>query len=211
MFGFVFEAGCRSGGVRRRVLWCSVSASSLLALYSLCASDPCAAQTAPDGQKNLPQISVAAPRKRLPERVSKPAAGPAAATSTPAAAAPPGTAAAPTGGTPAQTPLNTNVVSQVGSFLGLTVRQTPATVEIVDQQTMKDRGYRTTPETVQDAAGVLSLDAAGAPAGFSMRGFDFSQVNVLYNGIKIGPQSFTSRVMDTANLDRVKFLKGPAG
>ena len=57
---------------------------------------------------------------------------------------------------------------------------------------------------------MLSGDAAGAPAGFSMRGFDFSQVNILYNEINIGPQAFTSRVMDTYPLERVEFLKGPS-
>ena len=57
---------------------------------------------------------------------------------------------------------------------------------------------------------MLSGDAAGAPAGFSMRGFSYSEVNVLYNGIWIGPQDITSRVMDTSNLDRVEFLKGPS-
>ena len=43
-----------------------------------------------------------------------------------------------------------------------------------------------------------------------MRGVTNSQVNILYNGIKIGPQNMTSRFTDTANLDRVEFLKGPA-
>lgn len=75
---------------------------------------------------------------------------------------------------------------------------------------MTDQGYRTTTEVAQGAVGVLSGDAAGAPAGYSMRGFDFSQVNILYNDIYIGPQSFTSRVMDTFVLDRVEFLKGPS-
>ena len=44
---------------------------------------------------------------------------------------------------------------------------------------------------------------AGAPAGFSMRGFSFGEVNVLYNGISTGPQSITSRTMDTAGLAQV--------
>jgi len=57
---------------------------------------------------------------------------------------------------------------------------------------------------------VLSVDAAGAPAGFSMRGFSFGEVNVLYNGISTGPQSITSRTMDTAGLAQVEFLKGPS-
>jgi len=110
----------------------------------------------------------------------------------------------------ARTPLNTNVVATSASRLGLTVRETPATVEIVDQQTMREQGYRTTTETAQGAVGVLSGDAAGAPAGYSMRGFTGSSINILYNGIWIGPQDITSRVMDTSNLDRVEFLKGPS-
>ncbi len=43
-----------------------------------------------------------------------------------------------------------------------------------------------------------------------MRGFSYGEINVLYNGISIGPQSITSRVMDTSSLDRVEFLKGPS-
>jgi iron complex outermembrane recepter protein len=117
---------------------------------------------------------------------------------------------APVSSEAAQTPLNTNVVAASATRLGLTVRETPATVEVVDQQTMREQGYRTTTETAQGAVGVLSGDAAGAPGGFSMRGFTFSSVNVLYNGISIGPQGITSRVMDTSNLDRVEFLKGPS-
>jgi iron complex outermembrane receptor protein len=209
MFRFAFEAGRIRRSVRCRVLQCPVSTSSLLALYALLATDPSAAQTAPEnGQKNLPQISVAAPRKRAPGRPSKPSVG--ASTATPGTSARIETATGLAGGTAPPSPLNTGVVAESASRLGLTVRQTPASVDVIDQQTIRDQGYRTTPETVQGAVGVLSLDAAGAPAGFSMRGFDFSQVNVLYDGIKIGPQSFTSRVIDTANLDRVEFMKGPS-
>ena len=112
-------------------------------------------------------------------------------------------------GQPAATPLNTNVVAGSSNLLGLTVFQTPASVQVVDQQTMREQGYRTTPETAAGAVGVLALDVAGAPAGFSMRGFSFGEVTVLYNGIWIGPQSITSRVLDTANLAQVEFVKGP--
>jgi iron complex outermembrane receptor protein len=107
------------------------------------------------------------------------------------------------------TPLNSNVVAASSNLLGLTVFQTPATVEVVSQQTMREQGYRTTPETAAGAVGVLAVDVAGAPAGFSMRGFSFGEVTVLYNGIWIGPQSITSRVLDTANLAQVEFVKGP--
>ncbi len=110
----------------------------------------------------------------------------------------------------APTPLNSNVVAASASRLGLTVHETPASVEVVSQPTMREQGYRTTTETAMGAVGVLSGDAAGAPGGFSMRGFSFGEVTVLYNGIWIGPQSITSRVMETANLEQVEFLKGPS-
>jgi iron complex outermembrane receptor protein len=108
------------------------------------------------------------------------------------------------------TPLNSNVVAASTNRLGLTVHETPATVEVVSQQQMRDQGYRTTTETAQGAVGVLAGDAGGAPASFSMRGFSFGEVNVLYNGIWVGPGDITSRVMETANLQQVEFLKGPS-
>src|SRR5262245_12193872 len=43
-----------------------------------------------------------------------------------------------------------------------------------------------------------------------MRGFSGTQINTLYNGIKVGPSEMTSRIMDTGNLERVEILKGPA-
>ncbi len=106
--------------------------------------------------------------------------------------------------------MNTNGVAVSASRLGLTVREIPATVEIVDQNKIREQGYRTTTEVAQGAVGVTAGDGPGEPGAFSMRGFSNSQINILYNGIKIGPQNMTSQYMDTANLDRVEFLKGPA-
>jgi len=82
------------------------------------------------------------------------------------------------------TPLNTNTVAESASRLGLTPRQTPATVEIIDQQIIRDRGIRTTTESAEAMVGVLGADPPGAPATFSMRGFSGDQLNTLYNNIK---------------------------
>ena len=109
-----------------------------------------------------------------------------------------------------QTPLNSNVVTEVGSRLGLTARQTPAMVEVIDKQVIEDRGLRTTTDIAKAAVGVTGGDSPGAPAIFTMRGFAGDQINTLYNDIKIGPATMTGRPMDTANLDRVEILKGPA-
>jgi iron complex outermembrane recepter protein len=117
--------------------------------------------------------------------------------------------AAPTEAT-VTTPLNGNVVAASATRLGLTVHEMPASVDIVTQQQMREQGYRTTTEAANGAVGVLSGDVGGAPATFSMRGFTFGEVNVLYNGISVGPGNITSRIMETANLDQVEFLKGPS-
>ncbi|ADX45842.1 TonB-dependent receptor [Paracidovorax avenae ATCC 19860] len=96
------------------------------------------------------------------------------------------------------------------SRLGLAVRETPASIDVVPREMLAERGLRTVSEAAQAAVGVLAGDFPAEPAAFSMRGFANSQINTLYNGIKIGPPNMTSRVMGTANLERVEFLKGPA-
>src|SRR5215204_55216 len=163
----------RSRGLTaKRWLCCSVSPMVLIAIFSLAAARPAAAQTAaptatPPTQ--LKRINVTAPKRKPARR---------AARGTESAPLP---APAPTAGNgkgPNTTLLNTNAVAESASRLGLTARETPATVEVIDQQTMREQGYRTTAEAVNGAVGVLSVDAAGAPAGFSMRGFSFGEVNV---------------------------------
>jgi iron complex outermembrane recepter protein len=111
---------------------------------------------------------------------------------------------------PSATQLNGNVVAGSATRLGLTVHEMPASVDIVTQQQMQEQGYRTTTEAAQGAVGVLSGDLGGAPGSFSMRGFTGGEINTLYNGIWIGPSDITSRVMETANLQQVEFLKGPS-
>lgn len=119
-------------------------------------------------------------------------------------------AATTTNAAPAPTPLNGSVVTTSATRLGLTAHETPASVDVVSQDQMHEQGYRTTTETAVGATGVQAADLGGAPASFAMRGFTFSEVNVLYNGISIGPNGITGRMMETANLERVEFLKGPS-
>ena len=89
------------------------------------------------------------------------------------------------------TPLNNDTRTDSASLLGLTPRETPATVEVINRATMEALGLRTITEAVQGAVGVTAGDGPAEPAGFSMRGFTNSQINTLYNGIKIGPQNMT--------------------
>lgn len=106
------------------------------------------------------------------------------------------------------TPLEQPAAS--ASRLGLSVRETPASIDVVPAEVLAERGLRTVTQAAQAAVGVTAGDFPAEPSAFSMRGFANSQINTLYNGIKIGPPNMTSRVMDTANLERVEFLKGAA-
>ncbi|WP_245320039.1 TonB-dependent receptor [Bradyrhizobium sp. LMTR 3] len=107
------------------------------------------------------------------------------------------------------TPLNTNVVTPGASRLGLTPREIPATVEVVGAETIREQGYHTTIDTAKGATGVTAGDAPN-DVSFSMRGFQGDQVNVTYNGVNIGATGNTALTMETFNLDRVEFLKGPS-
>jgi iron complex outermembrane receptor protein len=168
------------------------------------------AALAQQDREPLPPVEVSPVQSRKP---AKPAAREAQGPRRAAARRPAAASATPKPAVPAamaQTPLNTNVVAESASRLGLTVREIPATVEVISAETMREQGYRTVSEVAQGAVGVTSGDNPAEPAAFSMRGFTNSQINTLYNGIKIGPQNMTSRITDTANLEAVEFLKGPA-
>jgi iron complex outermembrane recepter protein len=185
--------------------------TSALAAVALTDTSPGAAQTAATGQPatdqgQLPPINVAAPhaKPRSGKKSGTPVPAPPAPTAEQTPASPPPQSLA---GIPI-TPLHG--VAASSTRLGLPIIETPASVDIVTQPTMQEQGYRTTAEIAKGAVGVLDADSSGAPANFSMRGFTYGAVNVLYNGISIGVASDTTRVMDTANLDQVEFLKGPS-
>jgi iron complex outermembrane recepter protein len=215
------------GRVRGRLPACHVLliATSTIALAALVAAHQGEAQTPPQGQPqdqqppqptvkkqgNLPRITISGrrpPGSRASQKQGTKSPAPKQAGKSLAQVPSTSAATGATGGV--VTPLNGNAVAPSSTRLGLTVRETPASVEVVDQQTMQDQGYRTTTEIAKGAVGVLDVDSSGAPANFSMRGFTYGQVNVLYNGISVGLASDTSRVMDTGNLSQVEFLKGPS-
>ncbi|MBX3121290.1 MAG: TonB-dependent receptor [Fimbriimonadaceae bacterium] len=112
-----------------------------------------------------------------------------------------------TGGTGS---LHLEEVSQSASRLGVSIREIPASVEVIDQTLMQERGLRTISEAVQGATGLSVGDSPGNPVNFSMRGFTNNQLRLLYDGLLLGPAQMTSRPRDTWNLDRIEVLKGPA-
>jgi len=194
---------------RRRSRWLGSTILATLVI-SACGTADAQERTDPSGQPasdqrhtNLPPITVTRPDKRA---AADKRTGEGSARANRQAPKPPQQAAEPV---PPTTPSpNLNAVAGSSNRLGLTVRETPASVDVVNQQTIQDQGYHTNVDIAQGAIGVLGIDAGGSPAGFSMRGFTGDQINILYNGISLGPQDLTGRVMNAFMFDQVEFLKG---
>lgn len=111
---------------------------------------------------------------------------------------------------PVQDPLHLDDKNSTGSRLGLTARETPATVEVKTQQDMQVKGLRTTKEVFSDINGATVGNVPGNPAVLTMRGFSGSAINVLQDGVRVAASTFITRDVDTWNYDRVEVLKGPA-
>lgn len=105
----------------------------------------------------------------------------------------------------ARLPLDTP--SQTGSRLGLTPRETPATINIIDRETMDARGARDTIEAVTSAPGITEHGSPGSGGVLSMRGFTSSQVTQMFNGIDVG-YIISTFPIDSWLLDRVEILGG---
>ncbi|MCG8414428.1 MAG: TonB-dependent receptor, partial [Pseudomonadales bacterium] len=100
--------------------------------------------------------------------------------------------------------------SGAGSRLGLTIRETPAAIEVINKEVLRSRGYQQLTDAVQSLPGVISGNHPAAPSTFSMRGFTRGQVSILRDGLWVGPSSMVMRPQNTFNLERVEVLRGPA-
>ncbi|CAI8835000.1 iron complex outermembrane recepter protein [Pseudomonas chlororaphis] len=98
--------------------------------------------------------------------------------------------------------------SGMASRLGLSVRETPASVAVANRNDIERRGA----QNFQDAANSLPGVNASAPPGFggfvSYRGFSNSQITQMFNGINVS--SGLARPVDSWIYDRVELLGGPS-
>ena len=106
--------------------------------------------------------------------------------------------------------LNLGSESETASRLGLSLREIPASVDILDSAVMDSRGYQKLSDAVSSLAGVVSGEHTTAPSVFSVRGFTGSQITVLRDGIWLGPSAMVMRPQNTFNLERVELLRGPS-
>jgi len=104
--------------------------------------------------------------------------------------------------------LDLNSPVQTGSRLGLTIRETPATVSVVDRAMIEDRGAENTQEILKSIPGVTAHDAPGN-IGVSYRGFSGSSLSQLFNGINV-QYTIAARPVDSWIYDRVEAIGGPS-
>ncbi len=104
---------------------------------------------------------------------------------------------------------NLDVKNTTGSKLGLTPRETPATVNIVTQKDIEEKVLRSLIETYNSVPGVVSGNLPGEPGVVSIRGFSRA-TGYSVDGTRSPDPLITSRDYDTFNFERVEILKGPA-
>ncbi|MCT9811705.1 TonB-dependent siderophore receptor [Acidovorax sp. Be4] len=101
-------------------------------------------------------------------------------------------------------PLDTPAAT--ASRLGLTPRETPASVTVVDRATMEARGAQSTQDILQAIPGVTAHSVPGN-IGVSYRGFSASSLSQLFNGINV-QYSIAARPVDSWIYDRVEAIGG---
>lgn len=106
--------------------------------------------------------------------------------------------------------LKLNEQAQAGSRLGLTIRETPASVEVLTQEDLQVRGLRTAREAFNDVVGAIAGNVPGNPAVVSMRGFAGNTVSILQDGVRLSAATVVQRDSNSWHYDRVEVLKGPA-
>lgn len=109
---------------------------------------------------------------------------------------------------------NLTVRSTAGSRLGLTPLETPASVDIISGQEIRQRGQNTVAEAVtQNAAGFSYTGTPGNGfVSYASRGFSgVTSVTMLYDGVKLYPgQGTITYPFDTWTVEQINVLRGPA-
>lgn len=98
---------------------------------------------------------------------------------------------------------------KTGSRLGLSARETPASVSVADRALIEARGAKDTQDVINGMTGVNASANPGYGGFVSYRGFTAGQITQLYNGIGMSYSS-ANRPVDAWIYDRVELLGGPS-
>lgn len=110
-------------------------------------------------------------------------------------------------------PTDIDETIRTGSRLGLTIFETPASVETLSGDTIRTRGDLSIVDAVTRATGISSVANPGnGGTGLAARGFsDQGSVMILYDGVRLYPGAGTVTFpTDPWTIDRIEILRGAA-
>jgi len=113
------------------------------------------------------------------------------------------------GDTPPLTLLET---AATGTLLGLTPFETPASIEIISNEQLRERGAVTVTDAIIQAAGITAMRHPGnGGSSLSARGFtDSNSIAQLYDGVRQYGGVGQTFIYDPWAVDRIEVLRGPA-
>jgi iron complex outermembrane receptor protein len=113
---------------------------------------------------------------------------------------------------PAEDALQLDAAATGGTRLDIPVRELPATLTVITQELIQERGINNATEATELAPGVTTFADSGSIPGINVRGFSSTSgaVSVLRDGIRQNTVPQSGRPLDTFMLDRIEVLKGPA-
>ncbi len=100
--------------------------------------------------------------------------------------------------------------ASVGTRLALSVMETPASITVIDRDTLDARGVRTTQEALSGIPGLTVASPPGNGNAVTLRGFSGSQITQLFNGIDVQYASIAARPVDAWQYKRVEAIGGPS-
>ena len=102
-----------------------------------------------------------------------------------------------------------DVRNYTGSALNLTPRETAATVNIVSQKDIEERGARGFVEALRTVPGIVVGNNPGEPGTSVTRGF-YKATGYSIDGARVADPVFLGRDYSSFHFDRIEVLKGPA-
>ncbi|WP_242683739.1 TonB-dependent receptor [Paenalcaligenes suwonensis] len=107
-------------------------------------------------------------------------------------------------------PIDFTSTTTTASRLGLQINETPASVTVINRETIEQRAAENTQEMLRGVPGMSASSPPGA-VNVSYRGFTSGQVAVLYNGINLQETGQATRPVDSWIYERVEAMGGPSG
>lgn len=97
-----------------------------------------------------------------------------------------------------------------GSRLGLSARETPASVNVVNRARIDKMGAADTQEILQGVPGITAASPPGSAGSVFYRGFGASSLTQLFNGITPQYDAISARPVDSWIYERVEAIGGPS-